>query len=75
MLWAPNSMFGSSVDDVHGGFTPYWPGQQYVDMVGLSLYSYGGLHRQNIVPADNQAVDAVKLLDQVRRLSEFVQPS
>lgn len=74
MLWSPNSMFGSSIDDVHGGYTPYWPGQQYVDLVGMSLYSTGGPQRLNILPAENQAINALRVLDGVRRFSSGHEP-
>ncbi|EGG09395.1 family 26 glycoside hydrolase [Melampsora larici-populina 98AG31] len=43
MLWAPNSLFGG-LNDVKGGYTQYWPGAQYVDMLGLSFYHYGDLY-------------------------------
>lgn len=33
MLWAPNSIF-SDIDDVRGGYSKYWPGKEFVDIVG-----------------------------------------
>jgi hypothetical protein len=34
MLWSPNAMFGDGVDKVRGGYTPYWPGDEYVHICG-----------------------------------------
>lgn len=59
MLWAPNSLFGG-VNDVRGGYTPYWPGAQYVDMLGLSFYHYGGFERNNVLPGPTMALDMIK---------------
>lgn len=39
MLWAPN-IAGGDVDSIRG-YTPYWPGDDSVDMVGLSFYFSG----------------------------------
>lgn len=33
MLWAPNSRFGG-VGDTRGGYSQYWPGVKYVDILG-----------------------------------------
>lgn len=52
MLWSPNSRF-RDIDAAVGGYTPYWPGAAWVDLVGLSLYSYGGYERLNIAPPEN----------------------
>ena len=34
MLWSPNSQFANNNDikQVHGGWTPYWPGKNFVDL-------------------------------------------
>ncbi|KAM0755445.1 hypothetical protein T439DRAFT_295394 [Meredithblackwellia eburnea MCA 4105] len=40
MLWSPN-IWSGAVDDSSQGYTPYFPGQQYVDIAGLSFYSSG----------------------------------
>ncbi|BGP35361.1 hypothetical protein JCM10296v2_007197 [Rhodotorula toruloides] len=40
MLWSPNLWTGD-VDDPVQGYTPYWPGEDFVDVVGLSFYSFG----------------------------------
>ncbi|BGO95615.1 hypothetical protein NBRC10512_006782 [Rhodotorula toruloides] len=40
MLWSPNLWTGD-VDDPVQGYTPYWPGEDFVDIVGLSFYSFG----------------------------------
>lgn len=42
MLWSPNSFFGNTIDDVHGGYTKYWPGANYVDIVGCGLLLHLG---------------------------------
>lgn len=34
MLWAPNSGFGNDQDALLGGYTKYWPGGEWVDMIG-----------------------------------------
>lgn len=39
MVWAPN-VAGGDVDSIRG-YTPYWPGDDVVDMVGLSFYFSG----------------------------------
>lgn len=65
MNWSPNSYFGQSLDDPHGGYTQYWPGKQYVDMVGISFYHYGGQERQNIMPAYHEAFDKITQFDKL----------
>ncbi|CAH7675238.1 glycoside hydrolase superfamily [Phakopsora pachyrhizi] len=60
MLWAPNSAFGENHDSIHGGYNPYWPGGDMVDMIGLSFYHYGGFYRKNILPGPSEAFDTIK---------------
>uniref|UniRef100_A0A0S1MJB9 GH26 domain-containing protein n=1 Tax=Phakopsora pachyrhizi TaxID=170000 RepID=A0A0S1MJB9_PHAPC len=60
MMWAPNARFGKSVNSVKGGYSPYWPGSQYVDIAALSYYHFGGPSRLNIVPAQNEAIEKLK---------------
>ncbi|GAA6017745.1 hypothetical protein JCM10207_000482 [Rhodosporidiobolus poonsookiae] len=52
MLWAPNVWSGDVGDSVQG-YTPYWPGQEYVDVVGLSLYSFGPYKSINRAPSSS----------------------
>ncbi|EFP88719.2 uncharacterized protein PGTG_14685 [Puccinia graminis f. sp. tritici CRL 75-36-700-3] len=57
MLWSPNAMFGDGIDKVRGGYTPYWPGDGYVDICGLSFYHWGkGAVRTNVKPKDKEAI-------------------
>jgi len=65
MLWSPNSLFadGGNVNAVRGGWAPYFPGKNWVDLTGLSFYHYGGFERNNILPAKNAAVDQIKKFD------------
>lgn len=63
MNWSPNSFFGETLDSVHGGYTPYWPGQDYVDMVGISWYHYGGQERLNVLPEAGVALAKMKQFD------------
>lgn len=49
MFWAPNLWTGR-VDDSVQGYTPYWPGEEYVDVAGLSLYWFGPQRSINQVP-------------------------
>lgn len=60
MMWAPNARFGKSVHSITGGYTPYWPGGEYVDIAALSYYHFGGTKRKNIVPQDDEAVDKIQ---------------
>lgn len=60
MMWAPNARFGDSTDSVRGGYTPYWPGREFVDIAGLSYYHFGGTKRKNLVPESNEAIEKVK---------------
>ncbi|MBW0486052.1 hypothetical protein O181_025767 [Austropuccinia psidii MF-1] len=60
MLWSPNSGFGKTHDSILGGYTPYWPGEGLVDIIGLSLYHYGGLQRLNVLPTPNEAQVIIK---------------
>ncbi|BGP58186.1 hypothetical protein JCM8202v2_005847 [Rhodotorula sphaerocarpa] len=48
MFWAPNLWTGAVDSDQ--GYTPYWPGEQYVDVAGLSLYWFGPDKSINQVP-------------------------
>ncbi|GAA5892692.1 hypothetical protein JCM6882_000557 [Rhodosporidiobolus microsporus] len=50
MLWAPN-VFNGDLDDPLQGYEAYWPGEEYVDVVGMSLYSFGPLRSINRVPS------------------------
>ncbi|KAA1109659.1 hypothetical protein PGTUg99_030160 [Puccinia graminis f. sp. tritici] len=60
MLWAPNSGFGKDQDALLGGYTKYWPGGEWVDMIGLSFYHYGGHERANVLPSPTEAQDTIK---------------
>ncbi|GAA6015785.1 hypothetical protein JCM11491_002479 [Sporobolomyces phaffii] len=40
MLWSPN-VWNGPVDDQQQGYQIYFPGEEYVDLVGLSFYSLG----------------------------------
>ncbi|KPV73393.1 glycoside hydrolase family 26 protein [Rhodotorula graminis WP1] len=53
MVWAPNVMPDVADDDVQA-YEPYWPGEEYVDVVGLSVYSFGPQRSINQVPPDNE---------------------
>ena len=52
-FWAPNVMPDVADDDVQA-YEPYWPGEEYVDVVGLSVYSFGPQRSINQVPPDNE---------------------
>lgn len=49
MFWAPN-LWNGPVDDPVQGYTPYWPGEDYVDVAGLSVYWFGPERSINQVP-------------------------
>lgn len=49
MFWAPN-LWNGPVDDSVQGYTPYWPGEDYVDVAGLSVYWFGPERSINQVP-------------------------
>ncbi|EGG09617.1 uncharacterized protein MELLADRAFT_104064 [Melampsora larici-populina 98AG31] len=51
MLWAPNALTGG-VNDVRGGYAPYWPGAQYVDILGFE--------RKNVLPDRTKALKVIK---------------
>ncbi|BGP43571.1 hypothetical protein JCM10449v2_007612 [Rhodotorula kratochvilovae] len=51
MLWAPNVWTGSSTDIQ--SYEPYWPGEEYVDLVGLSVYAFGPERSINRVPSSD----------------------
>ncbi|GAA6037518.1 hypothetical protein JCM8097_008233 [Rhodosporidiobolus ruineniae] len=59
MLWAPN-VWSGSVDDAVQGYTPYWPGEEYVDVVGLSLYSFGPQKSINRAPSSSLLRDSLQ---------------
>ncbi|GAA5972913.1 hypothetical protein JCM11641_004000 [Rhodosporidiobolus odoratus] len=58
MLWAPN-LWNGPVDDSVQGYTPYWPGEDHVDLVGLSLYSFGPYKSLNQPPSSNLFRDSL----------------
>lgn len=62
MLWSPNSRY-RDVDAKVGGYTQYWPGAAWVDLVGMSLYSYGGYERYNQEAPANFVSDALTEFD------------
>ena len=56
-LWSPNSgqnfPWGENyTGDINKPYSPYYPGDDYVDWVGLSIYHYGSIYRweQNVKP-------------------------
>ncbi|KAK9900271.1 glycoside hydrolase family 26 protein [Cystobasidium minutum MCA 4210] len=67
MLWSPNSMYNNdnNISDPHGGYTPYWPGKDNVDIVGLSFYHYGGFERLNNWPTPGEALRVMQEFDQL----------
>ncbi|EGG09618.1 family 26 glycoside hydrolase [Melampsora larici-populina 98AG31] len=60
MMWAPNARYGDSIHSIRGGYTPYWPGGDYVDIAALSFYHFGGSSRKNVIPEPTQAVEKLK---------------
>ncbi|SGY17997.1 BQ5605_C015g07948 [Microbotryum silenes-dioicae] len=56
MLWAPN-VWSGSVSDSSQGYMPYFPGEAYVDIAGLSYYSLGYQKSVNQAPATNMFRD------------------
>ncbi|PLW20040.1 hypothetical protein PCANC_08470 [Puccinia coronata f. sp. avenae] len=57
MVWSPNARFGDSVDDVRGGYSPYFPEVWSVDIVGISFYHWGnGPIRTNMKPTQEEAI-------------------
>ncbi|GAA5821422.1 hypothetical protein JCM10212_002339 [Sporobolomyces blumeae] len=50
MLFAPN-IWNGPVDDASQGYMPYFPGEEYVDLVGLSFYSLGEDKSKNQAPS------------------------
>ncbi|GJN94409.1 hypothetical protein Rhopal_007489-T1 [Rhodotorula paludigena] len=58
MLWAPNVWNGDS-NDIQA-YQPYWPGEEYVDLVGLSLYSFGPYRSLNALPEDDLFRDSFR---------------
>ncbi|KAG0144703.1 hypothetical protein CROQUDRAFT_708484 [Cronartium quercuum f. sp. fusiforme G11] len=66
MLWSPNALFGNSVDDKHGGYTPYWPGSSTVDIVGVSFYHWGRADKRvNVIPTDDEVVGKIHQLNEL----------
>jgi len=65
MLWSPNTIFspGGNISDPNGGWQPYFPGKDYVDLTGLSLYHFGGGDRNNVDPVKNEAFDVLDKFD------------
>lgn len=65
MVWSPNSLFNNDGDihSLYGGYTPYWPGPENVDIVGLSFYHYGGFERLNNWPKVAEAQRVMVLFD------------
>ncbi|KAK4704507.1 hypothetical protein P7C70_g1703, partial [Phenoliferia sp. Uapishka_3] len=52
MLWSPN-IFTGQVNDPSQGYVPYFPGEQYVDIAGLSFYSLGFNKSVNEAPSNS----------------------
>lgn len=52
MVWAPN-IAGGDVDGLEG-YSQYYPGEEYVDIAGLSFYFSGEDKTQNTMPAQNE---------------------
>ncbi|OAV99942.1 hypothetical protein PTTG_09740 [Puccinia triticina 1-1 BBBD Race 1] len=52
MLWAPNSGFSADQDALLGGYAKYWPGGEWVDMIGHE--------RVNVLPSPTEAQDTIK---------------
>ncbi|GAA5904294.1 hypothetical protein JCM8208_006828 [Rhodotorula glutinis] len=67
-LWAPNVMPDVADDDVQA-YEPYWPGEEYVDVVGLSVYSFGPQRSINQVPPANS------FRDSFQKFYDLVSPS
>ncbi|KAK9900270.1 glycoside hydrolase family 26 protein [Cystobasidium minutum MCA 4210] len=72
LLWSPNSFFGGDgatdeemIAGKRGGWKPYYPGDDQVDIVGLSFYHYGGFERLNKRPADGAALKMMKAFDKL----------
>ncbi|CAD6574533.1 MAG: hypothetical protein CYPHOPRED_005448 [Cyphobasidiales sp. Tagirdzhanova-0007] len=57
MLWSPNSLFATNneTSNAIGGYDPYWPDPDSVDLVGLSFYHYGSQQRLNNLPDPDEA--------------------
>lgn len=49
-MWAPN-IWAGDVGDAEQGYLPYWPGEDYVDVVGISFYSQGYEKDKNRPPS------------------------
>lgn len=67
MLWSPNSLYSNTgnTSDIYGGYEPYWPGAENVDIVGLSFYHYGGFERLNNWPRPDEARNVMTRFDQM----------
>lgn len=60
MLWSPNVRFSRSITDKKGGYALYWPGEEWVDLVGFSLYHWGKLYeRVNVAPTKAEVISHV----------------
>ncbi|GAA5993257.1 hypothetical protein JCM10908_004536 [Rhodotorula pacifica] len=59
MFWAPN-LWNGPVDDPVQGYTPYWPGEEYVDVTGLSMYWFGPQRSINQVPESGSFRDSLQ---------------
>ncbi|BGP20136.1 hypothetical protein JCM10213_000779 [Rhodosporidiobolus nylandii] len=59
LLWAPN-VWSGDVDDASQGYMPYWPGEEYVDLAGLSLYSFGPYKSINKPPTSSAFRDSLQ---------------
>jgi hypothetical protein len=51
-----NKTYTATLNNTSDPYTPYYPGDAYVDWVGLSIYHYGGWYhwRQNLPPAPGE---------------------
>lgn len=57
MVWSPNAMFGDGIDKKRGGYTPYWPRADTVDIAAISFYHWGkGAVRTNVKPTRAEAI-------------------
>ncbi|KAM0790474.1 hypothetical protein ACM66B_003350 [Microbotryomycetes sp. NB124-2] len=57
MYWAPN-VWAGDVGDESQGYVPYWPGEQYVDVAGLSFYWQGYNKSVNQPPSSDRFKDS-----------------
>ncbi|KAK4047445.1 hypothetical protein OIO90_006191 [Microbotryomycetes sp. JL221] len=59
MFWSPN-VWAGDVGDESQGYVPYWPGENLVDVVGLSYYWQGYRKSINQPPPTDQFKDLFK---------------